>query len=320
MNKQEIKKLEQKIISIIHAQVKNKDKLILGISGGSDSVFLFHIMLLTKSKFICAHLNHNLRGSESDEDQIFCTKLCTTHNIPLYKRSIKIKNLSQKLKKGIEETGRNERYKFFNYLAKKHKASFIITAHHADDNVETILLNLIRGAGLSGISGMTQMQDNIFRPLLYVSKSEILDYLKSKKIPFREESSNKDTSYRRNFIRHEILPLILKKNPSFTKTISKNTLILKEIEDFLNTEAKKFLKNHSNPLNTQIDAKAFRKAHPSLQKQIIRNLTQKYDIKSINIDEIIDLIEKNTGNKEKTLKTIKIKIKSNIIQLEKIRF
>lgn len=317
MNKQEIKKLEQKISTIIKTFVQPKETLILGLSGGEDSVFLFQMLLLNKTRFICAHLNHKLRDQESEDDQVFCSKLCKAHNIAIEIKSKNIKKIAQDQKKGIEESARIERYKFFNQLIKKHKAKYILTAHHADDNAETIIKNLARGSSLSGLSGMPTISQNIFRPLLNISKSEIIDYLKTKKIPFVYDSSNSDTKYQRNFIRHEILPLFLKLNPSFAKTLSKNSQILKEIDDYLEIQAQKFIKKHSIDEN-KIDAKAFRNLHPAIQKQVIRTICEKYDLESNHIEEIIKLISNNVGNKIKTIKNIKFKINSNIIQLEKI--
>lgn len=322
MNKQEIKKLEQKIASNIKAKNPEGKTLILGLSGGADSVFLFHMLILAKQNFICAHLNHNLRGIEATRDQDFCTKLCKSHKIKLEILSKDIKKIAQEKKIGLEEAGRIERYGFFVKLVKKHKALYILTAHHADDNAETILKNLSRGASLSGLSGIKEIQTNIFRPLLKVSKTQILDYLKTKKITYRTDQSNFDTKYQRNYIRHEIMPKFLTLNPSFPDTLAKNTENLKEIGSFLDEEAKKFLKENlkEEGKNTlTIERKPFSALHPALKKQILRKLLGQTDTENVHIDEILTLIDKNVGNKSKTLKGLKISVKSQKISFLKNR-
>jgi tRNA(Ile)-lysidine synthase len=311
MYKQEIKKLEQKIVIKINDYSNSKDTLILGLSGGADSVFLFHMLLLTKSSFISAHLNHNLRGEESKRDQVFCTRLCKNHNKSIKIKTLDIEKIAKSSKKGIEETGRIERYKFFKDLAKKHKAKLIITAHHADDNAETIIKNLSRGSSLSGLSGIKELQNNIFRPLLEISKNEIIDYLKTKKIPFINDSSNEDKKYQRNFIRHEIMPLFLKLNPSFPKTITKNIKIIKEIEDFLDLHTQTFLKNKN-----KFSAKEFNLLAPAIKRHALKTILKNNEIESTHIEEIIQLISKNHGKKEKSYKNIQIKINKSIVSIE----
>ncbi len=335
MNQQEAKKLEKKILAHLNKHLGAKTTVIAAISGGPDSVFLLHFLTQTKAKIILAHLNHNLRQKDSDKDQKFVEELAAEHKIPCRIKSVKIKDISAKSKKGLEETGRIQRYKFFNDLAKKHNADFIITAHHADDNLETIILNLTRGTTLKGLIGIEEIakpspkqnsKSRIFRPLLPFSKKQILNYLKLKKITYRLDKSNKDKTYSRNFIRHEIIPKLQKLNPNLSETIAKNSENLKEIHEFLEQKAQIWLhknlqKNAKFAKSTSFPASAFKKQSKALQKAILLNLHKKLtgdtqNISAENINEILNLIHKNIGNKTKKLRKLSFSLKTNIVTVK----
>lgn len=308
MNPQETKKLEQKVLSKLSAHISPKDTVILGLSGGPDSVFLNHFLQQIPSQLITAHLNHQLRGKDSDKDAEFCRKIGTNHQ----EKSLKINS---------EEHGRKERYKFFEQLAKKHQAKYILTAHHADDNLETILFNLTRGATLKGLGGMQEFNAKIFRPLLEINKTTILDYLKTKKIPYRKDKSNQDSKYSRNRIRLKVIPELLKINPNLNQNSAKNASKLREINDYLELQAQKWLKKQENP--QKISAKTFRLLHPALQKQVILEIHKflignSQKIESTHIEEVLKLIHNNNGNKKKRLGKITFAIKNNIINVQKI--
>jgi len=350
INPQEQKKLEQKILNILKKTLKKNDKIILGMSGGPDSVFLYHFLKQIPNTTILAHINHNLRGKESDKDQKFIeeleiknintnkTKLETVSSTKLKKQNIiEIKNIdlqkiSKEKKQNLEDCGRQERYKFFTKLAKKHQASYILTAHHANDNLESIILHFSRGATIKGLTGIAKLQKlesktqnskniYIFRPLLEISKAEILAYLKEKQIPYREDKSNTDTKYKRNLIRHEIIPKLQEINPSIIKTIANNKANLTEIQEFLETSAKTWIKQQhtqsiqsqeNNTTNTQIikyNVNKFNTQATALKKQIIleiykEKINNTENIQSKNLAEVCKLIEKNIGNKKKKLEKL----------------
>ncbi len=314
MNKQEIKKLENKINAVFSKHTDKSSKFLLALSGGADSVFLLHILKKLNIIFTSAHLNHKLRERESDQDENFCKKLCQKEKIKFVSRKADVKAFSKKEKKGIEESARIIRYNFLKKILKKEKLNFILTAHHAEDNAETIIKNLSRGASLKGLSGIKIINNKIFRPLLDISKTEIVDYLTTHKISFREDSSNFDKKFHRNLIRHDIMPLFLKLNPSFTKTLSKNTEIIRENLDFIEQTAEDFIKKQE-PF--QINAKDFKKLHIAIQKEVLKKFCKTENLKNIHIEELILLIQNNIGNKSKTINGTKFKINSNIIQLEK---
>lgn len=334
MNKQEAKKLEEKILTILRKYLKSTDTIIAGISGGPDSVFLLYLLKQLPIKMIIAHVNHRLR-KEADRDESFVKNLIdsSAHPSPTTKsltslifESLKsnIKSLSQKYKQGLEETGRKVRYDYFKKLAKKYKAKFIITAHHADDNLETVISNLVRGAGLQGLAGMQNLENSkipLLRPLLNIPKNQILSYLKFKKIPFRIDKSNNSLVYRRNFIRHKIIPELKKLNPNISDVVAKNSTNIREINDYLKSSAQKWIsKNRLDKNGRKFDAKSFRTQPKALQKIILREIYQYHNKNTTNIEskhlgEIMALIQKNIGNKKKKFGELTIGLKNNIITL-----
>lgn len=325
MNKQEAKKLEEKILTILRKYLKPTDTVIAGISGGPDSVFLLQILKLLPVKTVVAHINHSLRKT-AGSDEKFVKNLSKNWKLHFESLKANIKSLSQKFKQGIEETGRKIRYDFFRRLAKKYKAKFILTAHHADDNLETIIANFVRGASLQGLSGMQKLEKistdlSLFRPLLDISKNQILDYLKFKKIPFRVDKSNNSTIYKRNFIRHKIIPQLKKLNPNLSEVVAKNSENIRQISNHLESDAKKWIiENQLNKNCKKFDAKNFRQQSKALQKTILLKIYEHHNqnitnIESKHLTEILTLIQKNTGNKKKYFGKLTIGLKNNIITL-----
>lgn len=323
MNKQEAKKLEEKILTILRKYLKSTDTIIAGISGGPDSVFLLYLLKQLPIKTIIAHVNHKLR-KEADSDEKFVKDL--TGKLSIIFKSLKsnIKSLSKKYKQGLEETGRKIRYDFFRKLAKKHKAKFIITAHHADDNLETVISNLVRGAGLQGLAGMQNLENSkipLLRPLLNIPKNQILSYLKFKKIPFCLDKSNNSLVYRRNFIRHKIIPELKKLNPNISDVVAKNSTNIREINDYLTSGAQKWISENQLDKNAKkFDAKSFRAQPKALQKIILREIYQYHhqnttNLESKHLGEIMALIQKNIGNKKKKLGKLTVGLTNNIITL-----
>lgn len=327
MNSQEAKKLENSILKILEQHLSKKDTVIAAVSGGADSVFLLHMLLKSPAKIIVAHVNHKLRP-EAASDQKFVEKLAKSHNLKAEILSINVANLAKKNKHGLEETGRKVRYEFFAKLAKKHRkgsAAFVITAHNADDNLETRLLNFTRGAQLKGLIGMDMLsqtgKEKLFRPILNLNKKEILAYLKLKKIPFRNDKTNEDRKYSRNFIRHDIIPLLKKLNPNLTKTSAKNSQNLREIDEFLQNEAIKWLSE--NKIDKGLNAKNFKKLKPALQKAIILQLYKTKigntnNLESTHLEEILKTLKSPQGNKKKSLLGLTFIVKDGRINIFRV--
>ncbi len=244
--------MEEKVFSYIkeNSLLEKGDTVLLALSGGSDSVALFSVLLNLREKLsltlFAAHVNHNLRGEDSFNDENFVRKLCDSHNIPLFVKSVDIEKISKEKNLGTEECARDERYKFFETVSKENNIKKIATAHNKNDNAETVLFNLLRGSGLSGLSGIPCKRDNIIRPLLCVEKNEILEYLEEKGQPFVTDKTNFETDFTRNKIRLNVFPLLSEINEGFVNNIFRCSKSFKEDEEYLTEISKKELKKITN--------------------------------------------------------------------------
>ena len=243
--------VEQNIIRFIenHQLVVKGDKLLIAFSGGPDSLFALWFFHKFKSKLkielSALHVNHSLRGKESDADELFCKTFCEKNKIEFNSVKVDVKKTASENKESIEEAARNLRYQKLDEFALKFKATKIVTAHNLNDNTETILLNLFRGTGLSGVSGIPIVRQNIIRPLLSSSKEDIINVLETNKIVYRIDSSNLENDYTRNYLRNEIIPLIKSKiNPSVDLNLLKFSEIVRESNLVLNSLAADIEKKH----------------------------------------------------------------------------
>ncbi len=317
MNKQEIQKLEIKIFNKL-SRIKESDTVIAAISGGADSIFLLHFLKQLDCNLIVAHLNHQIR-KEANSDEEFVEQMAAPTKFE--SKRLNIEEISKKQKKGLEEIGRMERYKFFNKLAQKYQAKFITTAHHADDNLETIILNLSRGASLEGLAGMQELEGNLFRPLLEVSKKQILSYLASNNIPHKEDHTNNDKNYSRNFVRLEIIPKLKELNPSLEETVARNSRNLRSLSKELEEKAQNWI-NENQLSESRIPLKNFNTLSPTLKQYILRQLHQNLighcnNLESIHIEEVLTLISRNIGKKRKKLGKLSASIEKQHLLLKK---
>ena len=208
-------------------------KLLIAISGGIDSVVLTHLLSTLKFNISLAHCNFNLRPIECDLDEEFVKKLGKNLNTEVFTIHFNTTEFAKENKQSTQIAARNLRYDWFNELIDKHQFDYILTAHHADDNLETFLINLTRGAGLDGLTGIPEINGNIVRPLLKFSRNDILAFVKENNISWREDKSNASTKYIRNKIRHQILPVLKEINPSLLETFAKTTDHLKESQQII---------------------------------------------------------------------------------------
>lgn len=219
-----------------------RDGLVLcALSGGKDSMALLHALHALREELgfslHAAHYNHRLRGEESQRDALFVEDYCRERGIPLTLGSGDVAEVARAAGRGIEETARDLRYAFLEDTAKHLGASRIATAHQAEDNLETLLLNLVRGTGLRGLGGIPPVRGAIVRPLLQTTREEIEAYLAAEGVPFVEDSSNEETVYRRNRLRHEVLPVLRELNPRLTESATAAIRSLREDEAYLEARA-----------------------------------------------------------------------------------
>lgn len=213
------------------------DCLIVGVSGGADSVALLDLLATLPGfplTLVVAHLNHCLRGDESDDDQRFVQQLADRYQLPCELRCVDVSQLARQQRLSLEEAGRTARYAFFDELRTRHHATAIAVAHHSDDQAETLLLRLLRGAGTTGLAAMAaRNRDGIIRPLLTISRQELREHLTARGLTYREDSSNTDQAYLRNRVRHELLPLLQEYNPAIAERLSATASLLGEDETLL---------------------------------------------------------------------------------------
>ncbi len=231
--------------------LESGDAVLIGLSGGPDSVALLHLLSRIqkemKLSINAVYINHQIRKKAACIEEEFCQKLCDRYGIELDIVSEDIPALAQKRKKGLEETAREFRYEVFDLLAAEDGYDKIALGHHADDRVETVLFRILRGTGSAGVAGIPIMRDKCIRPLYDFTKKDILAYLKKNKLSFCLDESNIGTDFSRNYIRNELLPRIRKRiNPRVDRALLNLSEITGEEERFLEQVVKKYVKKTVN--------------------------------------------------------------------------
>ncbi|RPG33110.1 MAG: tRNA lysidine(34) synthetase TilS, partial [Muricauda sp. TMED12] len=188
-------------------------KLLLACSGGVDSVVLAYFCVAVDLDIVLAHCNFSLRGEESDDDEDFVRELAIQLGVEVFIKSFDTRQYAETHRGSVQMAARELRYQWFDELLKTKGYDYILTAHHADDSLETFLINLSRGTGIDGLSGIPEVNEQVVRPLLPFSQEEILGYANSENIKWREDSSNESTKYLRNKIRHQIVPILKELHP-----------------------------------------------------------------------------------------------------------
>jgi tRNA(Ile)-lysidine synthase len=194
---------------------KTTDKILLAVSGGLDSMVMFHLLKDAGMTIGVAHCNFQLRGPESNDDELFVRDTCTQYDIPCYVASFDTKKFANESGISIQMAARDLRYAFFQNVVQKYGYDYVATAHHFGDVIESILLNLVRGTGIDGLRGIVGRKQNIIRPMLFANRDMILSYAQTHSILWREDTSNETDDYPRNFIRHQVIPRLEDLNPAF---------------------------------------------------------------------------------------------------------
>lgn len=279
-----------------------KDRLVLGVSGGLDSVVLLHILQELGYAVEIAHMNFGLRGEESNRDEAFVKQLANKYQLPFHLKRIEPGEF-ENAGVNIQATARNLRYNWFEELIHTDKIprkglpqSYTLTAHHADDQAETILQNLFRGSGINGLKGMQAVRDNIRRPLLGIQRTALEQYAGENNLKWVEDSSNLSDKYNRNKIRQRVLPVVKEIYPDVIQRMNENSRNLQSLVEFLNPELKRALKKlimdrqglQCLPINKwkQLEGKEF----------LLFEWLRSYGFSSDQTDQIISLTDSQTGH------------------------
>lgn len=248
------------------------DVLLCAVSGGADSMCLLHLMKENREKMgitvMAAHFNHMLRGEEADRDEAFVAEFCEKNGIPFESGCGDVKAYAKEKHLSTEEAARSLRYEFLVKTAEKNCCNKIATAHNADDNAETVLLNLTRGSGAKGLCGIPPVRGVFIRPLLDKSRAEIEQYLSDNAVPHVEDSSNAEDEYSRNKIRHYVTPVLKKINPAFSEAVMRTSELMREDEDCLSKMAEAFLKENLEEKSLPIDE--LKKLPKAIMSRVLR--------------------------------------------------
>ncbi|MGN1456724.1 MAG: tRNA lysidine(34) synthetase TilS [Acutalibacteraceae bacterium] len=230
--------------------LQKNDTVVVGLSGGADSTALLHFLLSIKEEYnlriIACHINHMLRGAEADSDENFVRKICNDNSVELRVLRVDVHKEAQKRKIGTEECGRQIRYDFFEKTAAEFNAK-IATAHTASDNAETVIFNMTRGCGIKGLCGIPPVRDNIIRPLIETTRSEIEEYCRTNGYDFVTDSTNLERDYTRNKIRLDVIPVLKNINPSLEITLARMSSQMRQNEKFITDCAENALANAETP-------------------------------------------------------------------------
>lgn len=325
--------LEEKVRKTIREYnlIEKNDSIVVGVSGGPDSMTLLSILLKLKEEFnlkiYVAHVNHMLREN-AIKDEEYVKEFCEKNNIEMFIKKANISEIAKKEKIGLEEAGRNIRYNFFEEVLKNTKSNKIAIAHNLNDKAETIIMNTLRGSGVSGLKGIEAKRKKYIRPLIEIERYEIEKYCIENEINPRHDESNDDNTYTRNKIRNIIIPYIRNEfNPNIIKTLNRLSEIIKEEDEYVQSETEKIFKeilltDEKNKI--EFDPRKFNEQEKVIQKNLILLAIKKVKgstqgIEKVNIDDIIKLCNNNIGNKLiRPVKQLEIGIKNKRIYIKNI--
>lgn len=279
-------------------------RLVIGLSGGADSVALLHVLHSLQKEFAwdsltAVHIHHGLRVAAADEDARFAEGFCADLGIPCIVKHYDVRAEAKARGLGEEEMGRLLRYAAFRQAAGEDGC--IAVAHHRRDQAETVLMRLCRGTGLKGLAGMAPVRENICRPLLFCDREEIEDYCRENRLEWREDATNREEAYTRNKLRLRVLPILEEINPQAVAHIAKTASLLAEEEDFLEQQTALYWKEvqlPSLPEEVSLSIEGLNALHPAMRRRILRQAVgqfQKKDISAKQLAALEDLLRKESG-------------------------
>lgn len=325
--------MKEKVLQTIkkYGLIENGDRIVLGVSGGPDSISMLKVLYDIKMDesidlqydIVVAHVNHLIREEASDDEK-FVKNYCEKIDVPFYSASIDIQKIANNNKIGTEEAGRNARYEFFDEILRETCSNKIAIAHNKNDKIETIIMNILRGSGISGLRGIEPIKnDKYIRPLIECERVEIEKYCEINNINARIDKTNYENIYTRNKIRNIVIPYIRQEfNPNIIETVDRLSDLVREEEDYLNNVVEIKYKEmiiQEDEKQYVVDLVKFNKQEKVIKSRLLlytisRLLGSTKGIEKIHIEDIIKLCGNNIGNKYLTPnKNIKILIKNRKI-------
>lgn len=306
--------------------IQQGEKIVVGVSGGPDSICLLHVLHNLREEFkieiYVAHVNHMIR-EVADKETEYVQKFCENLGIKCFVKKENIIKIAKEQKKGTEEIGRKIRYEFFNEILQKTNSNKIATAHNSNDRAETVILNILRGSGLSGLKGIeAKREEKYIRPLINISREEIEKYCKENNLNPRYDESNNENIYSRNKVRNQIIPYIKKEfNQNIINTVNRLSQVASEENEYMQMITKQEYNNISKIENDTIilDLKKFNNLELVIKRRIIlytinEAIHTTNGIEKVNIDDIVKMCNKNIGNKYiGPIKEIKVYVKKGKI-------
>ena len=290
-------------------------KLLVAVSGGMDSMLLVDLFQKLKFDFTLAHCNFQLRGAESNGDENFVAAYAKLNNIACFITKFDTSNYSKENKLSTQVAARNLRYNWFNEILEQEKFDYIVTAHHADDVAETFMINLSRGTGLDGLTGIPSQNGNIIRPMLPFSRKEIENYVLENKLKWREDSSNASDKYLRNKIRHHIIPVFKEINESFLQSFQNTLEHLNQEQSLINDAVQMVYEKVVSEENQQLKINISALLHYKNHKAYLYQWLNKYGFSAWN--DVYNLIEAQSGKQILSEKYILLKDRDFLILSKK---
>jgi tRNA(Ile)-lysidine synthase len=285
----------------ISRMISSGDKVLVAVSGGPDSVCLLYLLKEMQESFrfdlSIAHMDHMARGEESTGDARFVEELGKKLGLPTFVERMDVRKEKENLKTSFQEAGRILRYRFFESTLQRTGATRLALGHTADDQVETFLLNLLRGSGLKGLAGMPQTRGAVIRPLIDCTRTEVEIYLASKNLAYRVDASNAGNKYLRNRIRHELLPVLKTFNPKIASNLQETAKLIRDDDQCLEDQARFLYLEMANPLaqgaGVELDREKFNQQSPAYQKRLVRQAICQVqgDLRRITAKHIQNIIE-----------------------------
>ena len=292
--------LERQFIEILHYNEWSNQAILLAVSGGADSMALLQLMIeaqkhITTLRIGVAHINYNFRGNDSIEDALLVRTFTEKHKIEYFEHSIDGPQLLKDNRGNLQNVARKIRYEYFNKICTSHNFDLIATAHHKEDSVETILINLFKGTGIAGLHGILPHQQNIIRPLLEFTKDLLIRYNNAHHTPWREDVSNQKDHYLRNKIRLNILPALEQELPNIIDNIYQTSLRLQRVEHIYNKSIEQIIPKLIIHQQQEIHIPINKLLQYFEPEQVLYEIVKRYDFSSNQMKDIMLLLDAHTG-------------------------